>query len=134
MKNYKMMPPIYKTKALDLFPVLQTKIKGAQNTMELWIELELALETAYKNDNREFIDQLFKYMKWCFDHLEDLPKGKDDDMYRSIMVTVIQTLPTIKGAWPDIPKYFSEKTFKELKLAFCYHVSENEYDEILKLY
>jgi hypothetical protein len=124
----------YKVKALDLLPALNKEINAAQNTVELWIELEMALAKAYQMDDNLFIDKLFKYMQWCFDHLEELPKGKEDDMYRSIIVTVIENLPTTKKAWPDIPKYFSQKTFKELKYAFCYHISENDYEEILKLY
>ena len=57
-----------------------------------------------------------------------------DDMYTSIVVTIIEDLPSLKKAWPDIVKYFSEKVFKELKEAFIYHISEQEYKEILKLY
>ena len=124
----------YKTKAIEYFPHLKEKIDECQNTMQLWIELDLELEKAYQKEDRSYIDSLFRYMKWCFDHLEQLPKAQGDDMYQSITVTVLENLPTIKNAWPDIPKYFSPNTFRELRRAFMYHITQREYDQIESLY
>jgi len=115
----------WREKAFELLPGLREITVSAENPMELWIDLHMALEQAYEADPRDehLVESIFKYAHWS-----GFESG-DDDAQTAASVAFYEHLPAHPKVRTDLPNRITKEDFLKLKDLFPYFLVPSEYQE-----
>ena len=119
--------------AFKRFPDLIDRFDSVDSPGELWIELRLAFDEAYKEPrNEDLIARIYQYAEWCCTQ----PSGTsaEDDLGSIVCATLYEDIPTIPAALADMPRWFSRADVILMKETFSYMVGEEGYMRILQVY
>lgn len=117
----------WKRKARELLPELEGEIDDAETPYALWIEIHLRFEDAYRPPgNDDFIRRAYKYGWWCLN-------GEDENEEATAAVACFyEELPTHRRVREDLPRWFKREEFDGLRELFRYHLTEGEYEALVK--
>jgi hypothetical protein len=119
----------WKETAILLVPELTEAITEADTPYSLWFELWDAFKAAYNEPrNSSLIARIYEYADWC----ETQPRGEtaDDDLLTCVSVCFFEEIPTCEPARDDMPNWFTEEDFKDMRDVFRYHFSDAEFEKI----
>ena len=116
--------------ALKLMPQCKRLIAEARNPMQLWIELELAFDKAYRNPkNPQLIRSIYDYAWWC------IAESNNMDLSTAAVVSFYEHLPVAPGAWEEAHLYLNREEFEGLREVFKYflepHEQQPKFDQFL---
>jgi hypothetical protein len=110
-------------------PELTRTIDQAGTPYLLWFELWSLFKAAYNEPrNGSLIKRIYKYADWC----EMQPRGATavDDLLTCASVCFYEELPTCEPAREDMPNWFTEKDFRDMRDVFRYHFTDEEFEKI----
>jgi hypothetical protein len=87
------------------------------------------LREAYDRNDKEMIQRIYDYAKWCM----DAPRGKDasDDLLTIVTVSFFEHLPQHEKIRQDVGRWLPASDIKGMKSVFLYHGSEEQFQEML---
>jgi hypothetical protein len=122
---------VWRRKALETLPSERTLIEAAQNPMALWIELYCIFKRAVKDNDKNKTRKILNYASWCISE----KSGKmPNDTSTAAICAFYEDIASHKEFWPQFNEWFFPDEFEKLKDCFSYHLSENEFLELSKLF
>ena len=120
-------------KAFKSFPDLIERFDNVDSPGELWIELRLAFDEAYKEPrNEDLIARIYQYAEWCC--TQQSGTSAEDDLGSIVCATLYEDIPTIPAALADMPRWFPRADVILMKYTFSYMVGEEGLARILQVY
>ena len=117
----------WKRIALEKLPEYRGVIDAADNPMALWIELHLKFEDAYRAEipTDDLVRRFFDYARWCRQSPGE--GGHLSDAGTAAVCAFYEHLPKHAGIRRDLPRWLTRAEFFDLREAFRYHLSEQEF-------
>jgi hypothetical protein len=109
----------WRREALRRLPECRQNIESADNPMALWIELLGACEDAYRKKHQELIRRFYDFASWCW-------QSPSADIRTAVACAFYEHLPRTPILRRDMPGRFGRAVFRELRVVFCHHLSEEE--------
>jgi hypothetical protein len=117
----------WKRTALEKLPECRTLIESSDSPMALWIELHLRFERLNDDD---FTRRIFEYARWCVESPGD--GGHLSDAGTAAVCAFYEHLPQQAAIRRDLSRWLTREEFTNLREAFRYHLSEQEFLEFEK--
>ncbi len=120
----------WRAEAIKRLPELRKVIDSAQSVMALWVELQSAFVSAYKEPrNHSLIARVYSYARWC----QSAPRGRDAgcDPGTAVCVAFFEHIPTIEPARNDMPRWFTRSEVIAGRELFSYHIGDVAYRELI---
>ena len=119
--------------AFKRFPELIDQFDRVDSPGELWIELRLAFEEAYREPrNEDLITRIYQYADWC--GTQPAGTSAEDDLGTCVHVCFFEHIPESPAALQDMPRWFSRADVILMKDTFSYMVGEEGFRRILEVY
>ena len=99
--------------------------------MSLWIELLSMFDNAVQNKDNDLTKRMLQYASWCFSRNEEKASG---DVVNAVACAFYEHLPQRENYRPLLSSWFFPHEFENLLPVFCYHLSEQELDELKKVF
>ncbi len=118
----------WKRVALEKLPEYRGVIDNVDSPMALWVELSFHFQQACETaapDN--LIRRFYEYARWC---LQSPGTGSElSDAGTAAICAFYEHLPKIPAARRDLARWLTGAEFSDLRDAFHYHLSEQEFAE-----
>ncbi len=123
---------VWRRKALEALPENKKIIESVENPMALWIELHLIFNSLVEeNAKNPKIRKILNYASWCFsDKSGKLP----NDTSTAVVCAFYEDIATQREFWPYFKEWFYPHEFEKIKPCFKYHLSDDEFIELEKIY
>ena len=104
----------WRRKAVELFPERRADIEHAPSIYQLWFELLVDLQHAYRAVplDRDRMERIYAYATWCF-----APK-QNQELRGAVAVSFYEHLADFGPARRDLPYRLTREQFTELVPAF----------------
>lgn len=123
----------WRSQAQAALPELAEEIAASTNSMQLWIEIGFAFDSAYGEPrNEDLIRRIYGFADWCV--AQPRSKHAQDDLFTCVIICFYQDIPMNKNTRSDMLRWFTAEDIKQNKEVFGYHISEAEYEELLALF
>lgn len=121
----------WRRQALAVLPQFRSLIDRATGPMALWIELELSFNRAVSGGDRDVVQRILSFARWCSSEGSGpLP----NDTSTAVSCAFYEHLLTRREYWPHMRSWFPPEVFRELLPTFGYHLSAVDVAELKKLY
>ena len=122
----------WRSQAQEVLPELAVEIAAAANPMQLWTEIGFAFDAAYNEPrNEDLIRRIYSFASWCIE--QPRSKHAQDDLFTCV-VSFYEDIPMNKAARLDMTRWFTLEDVEENKQVFSYHLSGDDYEELLDLF
>ena len=122
------------SRAKEVFPELDFENNYIDNPYTLFQELVDLLHSEYDKNtlDRNNLKRIYDFAEWSC----NLPRGETakNDVLTAVAVSFLEHVPQHPGAFKDMPNWFKKSEIIKSKELFSYHIGEEKYNELLKLY
>ena len=121
----------WRSAAMERLPELRESIASAENVMQLWIELNMKFEDAYREPRDDgLIARVYSYADWCIAAPRN--ESAEHDPLTAVTVTFYEHIPTVVNAREDMPRWFTFNEVSANREVFSYLIGADEYAKLLK--
>jgi hypothetical protein len=122
----------WRKEALGRLPQYRQQIQRAENPYDLWIKIHEWFVDAYDQGKPTTIKQIYEYLWWTCRQ----PRAKTAklDLFTAAACCFIEHIPEHSMARADMPNWWSKARVVAYKNVFVYHLGENGYAALLKLF
>jgi hypothetical protein len=117
--------------SLEVLPEFRALIEGAENPMDMWIELHLRFDDAMANGESEQIARFLRLAAWC---VSEQSGSLPNDTSTAAAVAFYEHLPQKREYWRYFPQWFTRRQFEELLPVFSYHLSASDLADLKRSY
>ena len=112
--------------ALEVFPEFHSVIEEAGSPMELWIELGVRFQSAFREGQDDLVRRFFHYAGWCLDTATKQATG----VSTAAWCAFYEEIPMVPGLTEQLHRFMPRDRFLQIQDAFRYHISESEFMRI----
>lgn len=112
---------------IDKIPKYRELIEQSESIGMLWVDLWVRFVDAHRDPIDEMtIQGVYEFARWACE------ASGNDELTTSTCCHFYEHLPTVSLVRSKIPQYMSRQEILGLSEIFKYHLSENEYHELMK--
>ena len=116
--------------ALETLPEFRDAIEQAESPMNLWCELFLRFEDAFRADDDDSVRRFFRYAEWCSDTAQLRPT----DASTAAWCAFYEHLPRVAGLAEQLHRFLPRQRFQRVQDAFRHHTNEQEFTRFRDVY
>ena len=121
----------WRREALSNVPELQKIIEAAESPMSMWIELHICFDRAVRDNDSDLVRRILRFADWCTScESGELP----NDASTAASVAFYEHLPMNREYWKHFTSWISRDKFSQLLPVFSYHLSEEELEDLKRVY
>ena len=121
----------WRRKAIEFLPECRRKIEIADSPMALWVDLYLEFEDAVRDGKESLQRRFLKYAAWC---ISPAAGPSPTDASTAAVCAFYESIGGDKAMWRLFRKWFSRREFLDIRETFAYHLSADEYEQLLNTY
>jgi hypothetical protein len=99
--------------------------------MSLWIELHLAFQDAFKENDKRLIASILAFATWC---ISEASGRLPSETSTAAACAFYEHLPQRREYWPFFRSWFPQKQFTALIPVFSYHLSAGDIADLKQFY